>query len=146
LFLRCFHFLRTRFLFVVAVFIGKSITNRVARTEEDMAETLDLEERIRVQFDKTMAKSEAAVFRDFDTYALSLPRCVVGDMGTVLALYRLPFWADKLLSPQWLWISNQTEGNWMGTENTFDTQQHLRRRERPRAFYQPFSTAPKEIV
>jgi hypothetical protein len=63
--------------------------------EEIVGEIMNLEDRLRVQFGNTMASSKAAVFRDFDTYALSLPRRVVGATGTVLALYKLPFWADK---------------------------------------------------
>jgi len=62
-----------------------------------MIETPTLEERLRFQFSERMGSSKAAVFSDFATYAKSLPRRVVAGVmeHTVLALYQLPFWADK---------------------------------------------------
>lgn len=56
-----------------------------------------MEDRLCAQFEGKMKASTAPVFSDFDTYAKTLPRRLVGGAmkNTILTLYKLPFWADQ---------------------------------------------------
>lgn len=57
--------------------------------------TYYMERRLLAQYNSKMANSTAPVFSDFETYAKTLPRRVVGNAGHgVLDLYKLPHWAD----------------------------------------------------
>ena len=78
---------------------------------------MSLEQRIRSQFEKKMQESTAAIFSDFDTYANTLPRRVVGDTDQVLKLYELSFWADQqaVRTMAMDFESNRIEETWKGT-------------------------------